>query len=244
LDILMTIIIKDWAEHFEKADNRRLKVFSWVAVPTKMDGKKFRRLSKIKNGMEVFGAFILLLELAGKMPEKGVLRDSDGDLQYSDMELMTGFPAKQFENAILILLSEEIGWLSDDTRATLGQHSGDTQPTVQYSTVQDKTIERPSNKFSIPSFEQVNDFIKEKKYSVNPDVFWHHYEGNGWMVGKNKMKNWKSAISGWEARERPINPAKVHKTRTPDLPPDPTPEEMPTAQDIEEYKRKYKDLMK
>jgi len=135
----MTIIIKNWADNFEKADNRRLKSFSWVAVPTKMDGKKFRRLSKMKSGAEIFGVFILLLELAGKMPEKGVLKDSDGDLKCEDMELMTGFPSKCFENAIPVLCSDDIGWLSDDTGATLGWHSGGTQPTVQDTTLQYKT---------------------------------------------------------------------------------------------------------
>ncbi len=30
--------------------------------------------------------------------------------------------------------------------------------------------------------------------------FWHYYESNGWMVGKNKMKVWKSALTGWIQR--------------------------------------------
>jgi len=133
----MTLVINNWAENFEKADNRRLKIFSWVAVPTKMDGKKFRRLAKVKNGLEIFGAFILLLELAGKMPSKGALRDADGDLSFEDMELMTGFPAKQFENAVSVLISPEIGWLSDNTRAAPGRHS--TYSTEQNSTKQNRT---------------------------------------------------------------------------------------------------------
>lgn len=28
--------------------------------------------------------------------------------------------------------------------------------------------------------------------------FWHHYESNGWKVGRNQMKSWKSAIVTWE----------------------------------------------
>jgi len=93
----------------------------------------------MKDGMETFGVFILLLELGGKMPEKGVLKDSDGDITFDDMELMTGFPSKYFKKAIPVLCSGELGWLTDDTRVTPGQDSGDTQPTVHNTTVHNNT---------------------------------------------------------------------------------------------------------
>ena len=32
------------------------------------------------------------------------------------------------------------------------------------------------------------------------EKFHNHYQSQGWMVGKNKMKNWKSAMSGWKNR--------------------------------------------
>ena len=28
--------------------------------------------------------------------------------------------------------------------------------------------------------------------------FFDYYEANGWMVGRNKMKDWKSAVRYWE----------------------------------------------
>lgn len=30
------------------------------------------------------------------------------------------------------------------------------------------------------------------------EAFWHYYESNGWMVGKNKMKKWQSAMQNWK----------------------------------------------
>ena len=30
--------------------------------------------------------------------------------------------------------------------------------------------------------------------------FWYYYESNGWKVGKNPMKSWKMALSGWLLR--------------------------------------------
>jgi len=102
-----------------------------------MDSKQFRKLAKKPYGMEVFGVWVLLLELAAKMPERGVLKDKDGDLSIEDMELITGFPSKSFEKAIKILCSDEIGWITDDTQQSLNSTPDDTQPTVQYNTIQD-----------------------------------------------------------------------------------------------------------
>ncbi len=48
-----------------------------------------------------------------------------------------------------------------------------------------------------PSIEDLRAYISEKGYNVNPEKFLSHYESNGWMVGKNKMKDWKAAVRTW-----------------------------------------------
>lgn len=58
-----------------------------------------------------------------------------------------------------------------------------------------------SSRFEAPSVEDVEQFLIEKKV-MNPKEnamkFHSFYESKGWMVGKNKMKNWKSAINTWD----------------------------------------------
>lgn len=51
-----------------------------------------------------------------------------------------------------------------------------------------------------PSIKDVFDYFKEKGVRDESEAFYHFYESKGWMVGKNKMKNWKGAVSGWIAR--------------------------------------------
>ena len=60
------------------------------------------------------------------------------------------------------------------------------------------------NQFQKPSELDIFNFIREKYPDGNLEgckifstKFWSHYENNGWKVGKNKMKNWKLAISSW-----------------------------------------------
>lgn len=54
------------------------------------------------------------------------------------------------------------------------------------------------NKFSKPTFEDVKIYCSERKNNVDPEKWIDHYTSNGWMVGKNKMKDWKAAVRTWE----------------------------------------------
>ena len=61
---------------------------------------------------------------------------------------------------------------------------------------------KPRTRFSPPTLEEVKDYAKERNGSVDPVRFFEYYTSNGWMVGKNKMKDWKAAFRNWETREK------------------------------------------
>ena len=44
----------------------------------------------------------------------------------------------------------------------------------------------------------VRDYCIERNNSVDPQSFVDFYTAKGWMVGKNKMKDWKAAVRTWE----------------------------------------------
>ena len=54
--------------------------------------------------------------------------------------------------------------------------------------------------FIPPSLQEVSEYCLERKNKVNPSLFIDHYNSNGWLVGKNKMKDWKATIRTWEVR--------------------------------------------
>lgn len=49
-----------------------------------------------------------------------------------------------------------------------------------------------------PTLDEVRGYCAERHNSVDPERFYGHYESNGWMVGKVKMKDWKAAVRTWE----------------------------------------------
>lgn len=54
--------------------------------------------------------------------------------------------------------------------------------------------------FKPPTVEEVAAYVKENGYSIDAEQFVAFYESKGWMVGKNKMQKWKSAVATWKCR--------------------------------------------
>jgi len=59
--------------------------------------------------------------------------------------------------------------------------------------------------FSSPTIQEIKEFIESKNLNVDASKFYYHYESNGWMIGKNKMKSWTATIMNWNARENQTN---------------------------------------
>jgi uncharacterized protein YdaU (DUF1376 family) len=55
-----------------------------------------------------------------------------------------------------------------------------------------------AKRFMPPSFAQVQNYCTERLNNVDANKFTDHYTSNGWLVGKNKMKDWKAAVRTWE----------------------------------------------
>lgn len=63
-----------------------------------------------------------------------------------------------------------------------------------------------ASRFVPPTIEEVRAYIADKGYDIDADYFVNYYTGNGWMVGKNHMKDWQATIRTWVARDRKKTP--------------------------------------
>lgn len=57
-------------------------------------------------------------------------------------------------------------------------------------------------RFTPPTLTEVIDQCNRTGANIDPQGFIDFYESKGWMIGKNKMKCWKSAIRTWTRKER------------------------------------------
>ena len=56
-------------------------------------------------------------------------------------------------------------------------------------------------KFVPPTEDEVAAYCKAKGYAVDPVMFVSFYASKGWMIGKNKMKDWRRAVVTWTKRD-------------------------------------------
>lgn len=67
--------------------------------------------------------------------------------------------------------------------------------------------------FQKPSVEDIRAYCVSRANKVDPEQFFNFYESNGWMVGKNHMKDWRAAVRTWEKREKEVAPRKRETRR-------------------------------
>jgi hypothetical protein len=70
----------------------------------------------------------------------------------------------------------------------------------------------PSKKFIPPTLKDVENYLVLQNV-LNPvenaERFINFYEAKGWMIGKNKMKSWQSAVKSWNMPVRHSKKTKI-----------------------------------
>ena len=68
-------------------------------------------------------------------------------------------------------------------------------------------------RFQKPTIEQLKEYMREQGMNDIAENWLNHYEANGWMVGKVKMKDWKASVRTWKINQKnnSATPQVVHK---------------------------------
>ena len=68
--------------------------------------------------------------------------------------------------------------------------------------------------FVKPSIVEIKTYMIEIGMTDVSEKWFDYYESNGWLVGKNKMKNWKAAVRTWKNNNlsnNTITPQIIHR---------------------------------
>jgi hypothetical protein len=79
-----------------------------------------------------------------------------------------------------------------------------TQTTIQPLITTKNNVFKESDgngHFKPPTVEEIRAHCATRDNSVDADKFHAFYESKGWMIGKNKMKNWQAAVRTWEQNQ-------------------------------------------
>jgi len=88
--------------------------------------------------------------------------------------------------------------ISQDVFNLLKKHADRMKLNDESPIIKDKEIKKVIK--IPPDIKDVADYCVARKNDVNPDKWFAYYESKDWMIGKNKMTNWKAAIHTWEQK--------------------------------------------
>lgn len=102
-----------------------------------------------------------------------------------------------------------IGPIQKNRPSYLFEYEGGIQKGVENNTsinnkenINNINIINTKERFKKPTLEEVKEYCLERNNDVDAETFINFYESKGWMVGKNKMKDWKACVRTWEKNRK------------------------------------------
>jgi uncharacterized protein YdaU (DUF1376 family) len=72
------------------------------------------------------------------------------------------------------------------------------QPSNQPNKTKESKVKQNKKVFTPPTFQEVEKYIQEKKYTLNAKTFFDYFTESGWVDSKGKkVRNWKQKIITW-----------------------------------------------
>ena len=129
------------------------------------------------------------------------LLQKDSMLVYESIKISTRITVSNYDDYQDILNGE----YTDSKRTVNGEYT-DTTP-KQECKEGIKNVKKEKKYCNIPpKFDEIKIRIEERQItSFTAEKFFYHYESNGWMVGKNKMKNWDATLTTWNSNKNQNN---------------------------------------
>jgi hypothetical protein len=177
------------------------------------------KMAKMDNS--TFRVFIYLLAVASDAGNDGKINMTIEDISWriripSDTLILAikylseNNIIKTQKNEIIVTNWKKRQFMSDDINARVKrfrEKQGNVSCNVSCNvrdTDTDTEQREGKRSFSQPSLDDVSKYCQERKNSVDPQMFIDFYTAKNWMIGKNKMKDWKAAVRTWEQRNTTI----------------------------------------
>lgn len=105
--------ITEWSENYENHETRKRKTLFWVLVPNGHDSLGFCEIMENPNGMEIFGAWILILQVASRCQTRGILTNNRGK-PYTAQDIAKKTRSDPLKIAAAMKTLVAVGWISAD----------------------------------------------------------------------------------------------------------------------------------
>ena len=88
------------------------------------------------------------------------------------------------------------GGIKENLKGGIKENFKDNNTSINNTSIIKEKIKKRN--FVVPSVSEIKDYCLVRDNQINAEQFYDFYQSKGWLVGKNKMKDWKAAIRNWE----------------------------------------------
>lgn len=211
----MTYKINNWDDCYENNRTRKMKIMQWVPLKNSHDTDSYTQLMEKKNSMALFGAWVLIVQVASKCHPRGTLVRSNGKPHDCDsLARITRGEAKVFSQALKVLC--EIGWIVEiGQKSTIPLGCPESAPSCPESAIEEKgregnriegnRIEERSKKFKLEVYATDNPLeIKKGFYD-----YWSELNPSKTKMKFEMQKTWETSkrLATWIKNDKKFTPS-------------------------------------
>jgi predicted phage replisome organizer len=182
-----------------KQNNSGVFMMGRVAYTDKMLATIFRmKESTVTMALQTFEQFGMVEIIDGVITIPNWGKHQNLDQLESKKEYMRGYMREYREKQKALTAGKP----NCKTNSKTNVSEADKEEDKDSDKEKDKDVlENTSQKrkrFVPPTIDEVKAYCDERQNNVDADRFIDYYTANGWLVGKNKMRDWKAAVRTWE----------------------------------------------
>lgn len=122
----------------------------------------------------------------------------NGEIYLNAMENMVGCETSKAASMRRLRAEREAG---NNVTPMLPNCYPEIEKEIEIEKEKDKKKSSAKRSSIPPTLQEVQEYCRERGNSVDPQRFLDFYEAKGWMIGKNRMKDWKAAVRTWERQD-------------------------------------------
>jgi hypothetical protein len=164
------------------SDNNAFRLFMHLLLKANHKDRRFKGI-ELKAGSVVTSRDILAIETGLSVQQIRTSLDK--------LKLTNEITSETSSKGTIIQLVNYEKYQIATSEATAEQPKNNQQVTTNKNVKKERSIFKP------PTFNDLLEFCMQNNLDLNANDFLNYYDSNGWMVGKNKMKDWKATARRW-----------------------------------------------
>lgn len=170
--------------------------------------KNFLKYSTVKGGKPIFDCLVKSAKGVKHKELLGVIKDHLKDcdeINQTVKDFLDTIQEKESSKEKETIKSDCV-CVCENTKCTLPR-----TVSVREVYANEPAAENPKKRFIKPTVEEIRAYCEERQNGIDPEYFYDHYEANGWMAGKNHMKDWKASVRTWERNNYGNQPRRMSR---------------------------------